>query len=179
MDILSFLSPKFLHKIGIWQYGVIPTSQIPFEPSVRQLCEQNSCRCYGTTWACPPAVPSVDHCQAQCLSYDKVLVFSAKYPLEDSFDFEGMHAGMLSFKETCNRLDEAVRSHLTRFLLLSNESCFRCIKCTYPDAPCRFPALLHPAIEGYGIFVQELAHRAKINYINGANTVSFFGALLF
>ena len=65
------------------------------------------------------------------------------------------------------------------FLLLSNEGCGRCTACTYPDAPCRFPQLLHHSLEGYGFIVSDLAKEAGIRYHNGANTVTYFGALLF
>ena len=62
--------------------------------------------------------------------------------------------------------------------MLSNEGCDLCDKCTYPDAPCRFPNRAHGSLEGYGIFVSEIAKIAGINYINGANTVTYFGAVI-
>ncbi|HIV13348.1 MAG TPA: hypothetical protein IAA63_09455 [Candidatus Pullilachnospira stercoravium] len=55
---------------------------------------------------------------------------------------------------------------------------YLCSECTYPEAPCRFPDRSHGSIEGYGIMVSDLANQAGINYINGANTVTYFGALL-
>ncbi|HJA66742.1 MAG TPA: DUF2284 domain-containing protein [Candidatus Mediterraneibacter cottocaccae] len=57
-------------------------------------------------------------------------------------------------------------------------SCRKCGKCTYPDAPCRFPERTHGSLEGYGIMVSELAGQAGIRYINGTNTVTYFGGLL-
>ena len=65
------------------------------------------------------------------------------------------------------------------YLLLSNEGCKRCEKCTYPDAPCRFPDKLFHSLEGYGFIVSELAKMAGISYINGENTVTYFGAVMF
>ena len=153
----DWLSAQEAREIGLWEYGLLPTEKIPFSEEV------------GT----------VDECRARCLAYTHVLVFSAKYDLEDSFDFEGMQAGMRAFKTVCARLDDAARKHLTRFMLLGNESCGRCEKCTYPDAPCRFPERLYPAIEGHGIMVNQLAARAGIRYINGPDTVTYFGGLFF
>ena len=145
---------------------------------VRKTCE-NGCRGYGKSWACPPAVGTVDECRERAQSYDKMLVFSGKYELNDSFDFQGMSAAMKSFKTIARRLDDGVKPLLDEYLMLSNEGCGVCIDCTYPDEPCRFPDRLHHAIEGYGILVGDLVKMAGINYNNGKNTVTFFGALLY
>lgn len=172
-------NPKKLKDIGISRFGLISAAQIPFSPEVRKLCEGNACRNYGTTWACPPAVGTVEECKVKCFSYHHALVFNQVFPLEDSFDFEGMHAGHEAFKQTCDKLYELIKSQANDFLLLSNESCNRCKQCTYPDSPCRFPEKLFPSVEGFGILVAGLAEAANINYINGANTVTYFGMLLF
>ena len=132
-----------------------------------------------TSWACPPAVGTVEECRAKCLAYPNILVFSAKYDLEDSFDFEGMQAGMRAFKTVCTRLDETAQKHLSRFMLLSNESCGRCEKCTYPDAPCRFPQKAKRSMEACGIDVVSLSKSCGINYTNGANTVTYFSVIYF
>ena len=89
-----------LQKIGIHESGVISTAEIVFDQEIRKLCEQNVCRLYGTSWACPPAVGTVEECRARCLRYASAMVFNAVYPLEDSFDYEGMqrgHATTLSY----------------------------------------------------------------------------------
>lgn len=163
---------------GVERWGFLDTEAIPFDPQVRALCEGNVCRSYGTTWACPPAVGTLDNCRARCLAYRRMMVFSTSYPLEDSFDLEGMHRGLRAFKSVCDQVAQAAGAILPDFLLLSNESCFRCAVCTYPDSPCRFPQKLFPSIEGYGILVSTLAQRAELPYvIPGA--VTYFGGLLF
>mgnify|MGYP001286111530 CR=1 FL=1 len=173
-----FLTPERMAELGVWQYGSVPTDKIPFSEAARKMCEDNVCRSYGTSWACPPAVGTVAECRERCLAYTDLLVFSGCYPLEDSFDYEGMVAAAGEFKNTCGRLYEEVKKTVSDFLLLSNGKCSRCSACTYPDAPCRFPEQLYPALEGYGVLVSELAAKAKINYINGANTVTYIGGIL-
>lgn len=170
---------SILQQIGIYQYGLIETKQIIFSSEVRSLCEGNVCRKYGTTWACPPAVGTVSECKEKCLQYDMALVFNAKYDLEDSFDYEGMRFGHGEFKKVCDKLADLVKEKLSDFLLLSNEGCIRCSECTYPYNPCRFPEILFPSVEGFGIMVNKLAESANIKYINGENTVTYFGLLLF
>lgn len=178
-DILLNILEIPFEKLGIYQHGVIKTTEIVFSNEVRKMCEDNVCRRYGKTWACPPAVGTVEECKNRCLKYDSALVFNARYELEDSFDFEGMTDGLKSFKSVSDRLGEYVSERLEDFLLLSNEGCLRCSECTYPDKPCRFPNKLYPSIEGFGIFVNLIAQSANVNYINGSNTVTYFGALLF
>ncbi len=168
-----------IKETGISQYGVIPSSDITFEEGIREICKGNACRLYGTTWACPPAVGTVEQCRERCLQYQKAMVFQAVYPLTDSFDFEGMMQGHASFKKLCDQLYLLVKAQTSSFLLLSNEGCNRCETCTYPESPCRMPERLFPSLEGYGINVARLAAKAGVRYHNGENTVTYFGMLLY
>lgn len=166
-------------KIGIREYGVLAAAEIPFEEEIQKICAGNACRLYGKTWACPPAVGTVQECRERCLGYAKAMVFSAVYPLEDSFDYEGMIKGHDAFKDLCDRLYALVKPRLGDFLLLSNEGCKRCKTCTYPSAPCRKPERLFPSLEGFGIHVAKLAAKGNVKYTNGENTVTYFGMLLY
>lgn len=170
------LTTDVLRSVGVTSFGVVAAASIEFSDEVRSYCEGNMCRNYGRSWACPPAVGSVDQCRARVRAFDSALVFASVYPLEDSFDFESMTAGHREFKKVCDRLHDLCAGE---FLLLSNEGCVRCAKCTYPDAPCRFPEKLFHSIEGYGIWVNRLAAAAGIPYVAGPNTVSYFGALCY
>jgi len=166
-------------QCGFTHSAYISTQKLKFYPEVRAICEGNTCRNYGATWACPPAVGTVEECKARISQYERMLLLSKKYELEDSFDFEGMMDGMRDFKDTVDRFECHIHPFLPNYLLLANEGCGRCRKCTYPDAPCHFPDQLHPSLEGYGFLVSELATDAGIPYNNGPNTVTFFGALVF
>lgn len=164
---------------GMWQADFVNIKNLEFYPEIRRICEDNLCRNYGTSWACPPAVGTIEECKSRVSQYEKMLLFSVKYDLEDSFDIDGMQKAMLSFKDRVDVFDEKLQKILTDYLLLSNEGCGRCRKCTYPDSPCRFPKKLHHSIEGYGFNVYELSQAAGLKYNNGENTVTFFGGLLF
>lgn len=168
-----------LGGIGIFQGNTIRTLEIIFDEETRKFCEQNACRNYGKTWACPPAIGTFDECKDQCLGYTHMFVFSAKYDLEDSLDWDSIEDALKNFPHVCDRLNDAIRDTLTDYLILSNEGCSRCATCTYPDSACRFPEKLYQSLEGQGILVNKLAEAAGINYINGQNTVTFFGAVLF
>jgi predicted metal-binding protein len=174
----SDLQERFA-RAGVFQYGTVAAKDVACSGDVREMCESNRCGHYGKTWACPPAVGTVDECRSRIRQYEKLLLFSGKYDLEDSLDYEGMMAAMKDFKRIVNRLDDEIRPVFPDYIVLSNEGCINCTSCTYPDAPCRFPDRAHGAIEGYGIWVSQLAKQAGINYINGKNTITYFGAVLY
>ena len=178
MDVIPALT-KAAAGSGLTEWGLIKTAELRFYPQIRQICEGNSCRGYGKTWACPPAVGTLEECTNRVLQHENMLLFSQKFDLEDSFDFESMENGMKTFKLTVDHFAEAVKRQMCDILILSNEGCGRCNVCTYPDSPCRFPDKLYPSIEGFGFIVSELAQQAGIKYNNGPNTVTFFGAALF
>lgn len=160
-------------------YAVIETKEISFSEEVRKYCEANTCNAYGKSWTCPPGVGTVEECKRRTLSFSHMLVFSSFFELEDSFDFEGMMRAMDEFKKICRQIDDIVHNYLDRYLILSNEGCNRCATCTYPDQPCRMPDKIHPSIEGFGIWVNELAKSAGLAYHHGKDTVTYFGGVLF
>lgn len=178
MDIQSKIE-KSASESNFFEYGYVKVENLKYYDEVRTICEGNSCRNYAASWACPPAIGTITECKERIGQYNKMLLFSQKYELEDSFDFESMIAGLKDFKYTVDLFQQKVDDILSTYLLLSNEGCGRCPECTYPNAPCRFPHLLHHSLEGYGFIIKELADEAGIHYNNGSNTVTYFGALLF
>lgn len=178
MDISSKIKETALQS-GLHEFGYVNIAKIEFHNEVRKICEGNMCRNYGTSWACPPAVGTIAECWERVMHYSNMALFSKKYQLEDSFDFEKMTVGLHDFKRTVDNFHQSLKEFLPEFLLLSNEGCDRCDACTYPDEPCRFPDMLHHSLEGYGFIVSQLASEASIRYNNGKNTVTYFGALLF
>lgn len=165
-------------RIGFSECGALTPSDISFYNEIRTICAGNACQNYNKTWACPPAAGSIAQCRSTIMSYDRAYLFNAVYRLEDSFDFKGMRSAHREFKYLCDKLHYAIEEEYPKHLILSNEGCIRCKQCTYPNSPCRFPQMLFPAIEGFGLNVSELAKQAKIHYHNGAGTVTYFGMLL-
>lgn len=164
---------------GAWEAAVLPTSHLRVYAEVRDICKKNSCGGYGRTWACPPAMGTIDECLDRCRSFGSMLLFTGKYDLEDSFDYEGMIEGKKSFQALVETIAAEVRAIDKNTLIFSGGGCRRCKTCTYPEAPCRFPETLFPALEGAGFNVSELAKQAGIHYINGADTVTYFAAVFF
>lgn len=183
MPPLSFATDmnieKFLNNPGIFQYKLIETNEIPFSQAVVDMCKANRCGKYGTCWTCPPGVGNLNELESKIKSYKNACVFTCQYDLEDSFDFEGMIDGQKNAKKVLLRITESLRADGEKFMALGCEGCGLCEKCTYPDAPCRFPEKAVASVEACGINVVELARKAGINYNNGANTVTYFCIILF
>lgn len=164
---------------GFYETGMVEISTLEFDPQIRKICEGNSCRGYNTSWACPPAVGTLEECRERCAQYSHMMLLTGRFEIQSSFDFQGMMDSMAGFKDLVDRLDERLKPMGFPYLLLSNEGCGRCSKCTWPDAPCRFPEKLHHSIEGYGFLVTRLAKQAGVRYNNGPNTITYFGAVLY
>lgn len=88
MDIYEKVKETAIQS-GMWQTGYINTQDLLFYPEIRKSCKDNTCRNYGTTWACPPAVGTIEECKKRVIQYEKMLLFSIKYNLKDSYDIEG------------------------------------------------------------------------------------------
>lgn len=155
-----------------FQSAVVDVSDIIFSPNVVAACEKNYCGKYNTCWTCPPALGDLDSLKKKYEKYKKALVFTTKSLLEDSFDFEGMMTARAEHDKTQNVIVDSLG--LEDCTLLGAGGCTICEKCTYPDAPCRFPEKVITSVEANGINVVELAKTANINYYNGENTVTYF-----
>ncbi len=175
----SALVQREIFRAGFQDSGVLETSALRFHAEVRATCEGNRCRGYGRSWACPPAVGSLEECRERVLGFEKLQLFSKAYMLPDSMDFSAVGNAMRDFKECAWELGRQLRPKLSKLLILSNEGCSRCRACTWPEAACRFPEELQPSIEGFGFIVSELAKQAGIPYMNGKSTVTFFGGVLY
>ena len=165
--------------LGAFKANIIEAGDIITDRAFRGMCESNACGLYGKCWMCPPYVGEIDELMARVGKYDYALVYQTVTELEDSFDFEGMIAGQQDAKQVLLRMTDELRAQGVDFMALGCEGCGLCETCTYPDAPCRFPESLHPSIESYGVQVNKLAAAGGINYINGANTVTFFGCIIY
>jgi len=165
--------------LGIWEHAVIPTKEIPFSAEVRAICEKNGCGMYGTNWACPPAVGSVEECKTNCLKYDDALVFTTKTVLESRYDPSLWREAAKHHEQVTDDVLALVRTAYPDAFALSTEGCGICASCTYPNAPCRFPERMHPAVESFGISVVELAKKSGVHYINGADSVTYFSLILY
>ena len=170
-----------LKKLGANNAQVINTSDIVLERAFRDMCAVNSCGMYGKCWTCPPDVGNIDALMSEVGTYDYALVYQKIGTLEDSFDFEGMIAAKRDFYELTIKAKSSVDAQkFSKLLHLGAGGCGVCKVCAKrTNEPCRFPELALASLEAYGVNVSKLAASAGMKYINGVNTVTYFGAILF
>ena len=168
-------------EYGAYKATVIDADQIETDRSFRALCESNACGVYGKCYMCPPDIGDIDELMQKVKNYDYALVYQTVSELEDSYDFEGMVSAKKQFYPLSQALRKVFDSlNISKALHLSAGGCGVCRPCAkQAGEPCRYPELAMASLEAYGINVSRLASVADMKYINGQNTVTYFGAILF
>ncbi len=158
---------------------IIDACEIPFDEKSRQYCSANLCGEYGRTWTCPPAAGETAECIERVKSFDKAFVFTHKgfiADMKDSLQIDILRNETMGILySVCEKLRKDGVCHLA----LGCSGCKFCEKCTYPDAPCRFPEkAVYPA-EAFCVDVASLAEKVGFEYLAGENIVTFFCIILF
>lgn len=168
-------------SLGAHKAGFVEVADIKFDPAFRKLCESNACGNYNRSWMCPPCMGEMNALIAQAKAYKHALVYQTVDPLEDSYDFEGM----MDAGKRMNDLTQKIRDTLgdefgEHPLRLGAGGCRLCEKCAkITNEPCRYPDKAMSSLETFGVDVSALAALAGMKYINGQDTVTYFGAVFF
>jgi len=169
-----------VEKNGAARAAVVSVDKITFRREFRAACEQNSCGKYGKCWTCPPDVGDIDEMTTRAKTYKHALIFQTIGQLEDSFDIENMQQAAKKHNALILSLIAELTPALESSLILGAGSCKICERCAKAmDKPCQYPKKAIVSLEAYGIDVTDLAALAGMNYINGANTVTYFGGFFY
>ena len=166
-----------LAEFPLYQYMFIDTGELSFSPRVRHICE-SECPMYGKSWACPPAVGSVEDCRAKCLSYPEALVITTITEVSDIANLQETLDTRADHEAITHAIAALVRRQCGDVYVLSTEACAICDDCAYPDGPCRHPSRMFPCVESHGILVTELAEKYGIDFIGG-NIVTWFSLIFY
>lgn len=168
-------------SLGAYRAAVIPVERVHFDRSFRSLCESNACGNFGCCWTCPPDAGDIDELIAAAKTFDRVLVYQTVGELEDSYDFEGMMAAGAAHNDLAQRLtDRLAALPFAQTLHLGAGGCRVCPVCAKRTGePCRHPDRAMASLETYGVAVSELAEACGMKYINGQNTVTYFGGFFY
>lgn len=166
-------------KNGAYKAYLIDVDSIPFDEKLRAYCEVNQCGFIGKNYACPPYVGEAKDLIAEAKRYKMALVYQTIGKLTDSHDFEGMEEAHRIHGEVANRISKEIALSFNKQLDLRAGPCKVCEQCSVVDnEPCRYPEKKRASLEAYCINVSSLAKKCNMKYINGTNTVSYFGAFL-
>ncbi len=171
---------KKCNEYGANKAFIIDVDKIPFDEGLRSYCEANYCGCYDKNYACPPSVGDVKEVISKAKSFKKALIFQTVAKLEDSYDFEGMQEAAIKHSEVADKINEDFKKLYRDYLQLTAGGCTVCPACAKAEnKPCRLPEKAVSSLEAYCMNVSILAGLCDMNYINGENTVTYFGAFLF
>lgn len=166
---------------GATKAAIIQQDQIVLSASFRDVCRDGMCGGYGRCWMCPPDIGDIEPLMEAVRSYPQGILYQTIGTIEDSYDFEGMREIGKRHEEIGIQIQKTVSGLLKApFLHLSCGGCRLCERCArLDDLPCRHPDLALPPMEGYGIDVYNTTSSTDLKYINGTNTVTYFGLVLF
>ena len=159
----------------------VPTDRIVLSDEFRTICESNSCGKYGKCLMCPPFAGDIHELMAEVRRFSGGILYQSISELEDSFDIEGMEAAAKRHSLLSQRVQELVKASFSGDMLhLSCGGCGLCERCAgYDGEPCRFPDKALSSMEAYGINVYLTSASTSLRYVNGQNTVTYFGIVLF
>ena len=159
---------------------VIDPSKIVCSNSFRAYCEANVCGFYGRCWSCPPDIGNIDDLIQELKTYSHAMLYQTISRMENSTDTEELNAATEKLSDTSQKLQLCFRTLFRKPFLHLAGSCHLCRKCAkIADQPCRFPDKMLPAMSAYGIDVCGTCASTSLRYMNGENTVTFFGMVLF
>lgn len=166
-------------EFGFAGLGIFAAKDLKFLKEVRDMCKSDKCGNYNKTWTCPPACGTLAQSRKLAKQYSWGIVLQTTAQMEDEFDGEAIEEASVTqrqrFLDYCTRLREAGED----FLAMGSGGCGQCAKCTYPDAPCRFPDKAFTSMEAYGFLVTDVCKSADTPYYYGKNTVTFTSCVLF
>ena len=167
-----------LSELPLYQYAFIRTEDLLFSERIRWICE-HECPMYGKTWACPPAVGSVEECRAKCMRFEEALLIATITEVSDIANIEETLATRPPHEKITREVLEMVSAQAEETMVLSTEACAICESCAWPDAPCRHEGKMFPCVESHGIVVTDLAEKTEIDFYAEGNLVTWFSLIFY
>jgi len=168
-----------LSGLPLLGWALTEPDKLEFTWRVRWVCE-HECPMYNKTWACPPAVGTVEECRRRCEQYENCLIISTAAEVEDI----GNMAEGLATRPGHEAVTDQVRDILTELgaepLVLSTQACAICERCAWLDGQsCRFPEKMHPCVESFGINLIPTLENLGLEYEFGRRVITWFSLLFF
>ena len=168
-----------LSELPLYIYDFIDPDELEFNDRIRWICE-HECPMYGTSWACPPGVGSMECCEAKCRAYENCLMISTIVEVADITNLEETLATRPDHEAITNEVRDIMRELGTDPYVLSTEACAICERCAILEGkPCRHPEVMHPCVESHGINVVPMLEKRGLEFQFGANVVTWISLLLY
>ena len=168
-----------LSELPLYIYDFIDLGELEFSERIRWIC-QNECPKYGTTWAWPPGVGTVEACRERCMGYQNCLLISSIAEVQDIADIEETLATRPAHEALTEQVADILRDQEVQPYILSTQACAICARCAILDnQPCRFPEKMHPCVESHGINVVPILEKLGLEFQFGSNVVTWISLLFF
>ena len=168
-----------LSELPLYIYHFMTPGELEFSDRIRWICE-HECPLYGTSWACPPAVGTVEQCKKRCMDYEHVLLISTITEVRDIASIDETLDTRPEHEAITNQVGELFRTQGVEPYILSTESCAECAECTCGTGePCRNPGRMHPCVESHGINVLSVIEELGLTFQYGENVVTWFSLLFY
>lgn len=146
--------------------------------AVRDMCAADKCRIYGKNWVCPPAIGTLEECEARMQSYPYGILLQTVGYLQKRIDSRTIRDTERRHIEHLRAFSDRVREICPDALCLGAGGCRVCKSCAYPE-PCRFPEKALSSMEGYGLFVTQVCRDNDLPYYHGEGTITYTACVLF
>ena len=147
---------EFISQYPIFEYRILDTKDITIQERVRTIC-QEECERYDSTWACPPAVGTLQECEKKIKSYPQAVFFSSVAEVSDIMNMEEMLSTRRAHEDLTTEVGKYLNKEGYETYILSTESC----------------------LESHGVVVNEIVERESMEYNLGGNTILWFSMVLF
>ena len=167
-----------LQDLPLYEYAFLSTDELTFTERVRYICE-TECPMYNKSWACPPAVGTVESCMARVREYPNFLLISTITEISDIANMEEGLATRASHEAVTRQVRDILQSEGAETYVLSTEACADCEQCSWPDAPCRKPDRMFPCVESHGVLVTDLAEKIGLDFIISSTLITWYSLLFY
>ena len=144
---------QLAQECGFTAWAPLDLNTIELKTEVRDMCAQNTCGMHDKCWSCPPGCGSLEECTERIKGYSTGILVQTYGDIEDGFDFEAIMEIAQDHDEHFQEMYAKLREMGVNTLAIGTGACTVCKKCTYPDAPCRFPEKMVSSMEAYGMVV--------------------------
>ena len=168
-----------LAELPLYVYADVDPKSLEFSERIRYIC-QAECPMYNKTWACPPAVGTVDQCHCKCLSYQNCLLIGTISQVEGEYCMEKSLATRPEHEALTNQIRQFFRDQGIEPYILSTEACAVCERCAWLDGqPCRYPERMHPCLESHGINIIPTLESLGLEFNFAADVITWYSLLFF
>ena len=169
---------KLAEDAGFSHWAPLDLNTIELKREVRDMCADNTCGQYEKRWSCPPGCGTLEECAERLKGHTLGILVQTVGDIEDGFDFEAIMEIEAEHKEHFTEMYAALRESHDKLLALGAGCCTQCAKCTYPDAPCRFPDKMVSSMESYGMLVLEICKANNLQYYYGSDKMAYTSCFL-